>query len=450
MTSRFTASSPRLRIAVAGSGISGLSAAWLLSRDHDVVLYETATRLGGHSHTVTAQIGQDKTPVDTGFIVYNERTYPNLTAMFEHLKVDTAKSDMSFGVSLDDGGFEYSSNSAVSYLKDPSILVNPRFWTVVREVVRFYKTGPAEMRRLADEGLTLGKFLDVCGYGREFQEDHLLPQAAAIWSCSIHEIRDYPATSFIAFCDSHGLMSFLDRPMWRTVVGGSRSYVQAIARDFRGEIRTGAGVSAIRRGQGKVRVVDTTGGEDVFDHVVVASHADQALAMLSDADADERALLGAFSYTRNEAVLHTDTVMMPRKRNWWSSWNYLGHTGDHSEATVTYWMNKLQPLQTNADLFVTLNPPSRVALRGEITREVYEHPVFDDRAIRAQQDLWSLQGARNTWFCGAYFGHGFHEDGLQAGLAVAEQLGGGRRPWSVKNESSRIALSTPGRRSLAA
>jgi hypothetical protein len=430
-----------LRIAVAGSGVSGLSAAWLLGLGgHDVTLYEAADRLGGHSHTVTASIEGKDVPVDTGFIVFNEKTYPNLTAMFAHLGVATAHSDMSFGVSLDNGGFEYSSSSWRSYIEDPSTLLNPRFWTVAREVVRFYRTGPRQMRRLAKVGLTLGQFLDVCGYGREFQEDHLLPQAAAIWSCSIHEIRDYPAASFIAFCDTHGLMNFIDRPQWRTVVGGSRAYVQEIARTFSGEIRLGAGVTKVIREGETVRVRDAAGGEDVFDHVVIAAHANEALAMLADPDKEERDLLGAFGYSRNEAVLHADPIMMPRKRTWWSSWNYLGHTGDHSEATVSYWMNRLQPLGVQADLFVTLNPPSRIPLKGEISRTVYDHPMFDASAVRAQERLWSLQGRRNTWFCGSYFGHGFHEDGLQAGLAVAEQLGGVRRPWSVAGESDRIRV----------
>jgi predicted NAD/FAD-binding protein len=427
-----------LRIAVVGSGISGLSAAWLLGKAHDVTLYEKDARLGGHSLTIDAKVGGRDVAVDTGFIVYNERTYPNLAALFAHLGVATAASDMSFGVSLDRGRFEYSSSSVLSYLKDPRILANRRFWTVMREVVRFYTTGPRAMRKMAREGLTLGQFLNRCGYGREFQEDHILPQAAAIWSCTIHEIRDYPAAAFVAFCDSHGLMSFYDRPRWRTVVGGSRAYVQAMARAFAGEIRTRAGVTATTRQGGKVRLRDASGAEDIFDHVVIAAHANQALAMLSDPDEDEARLLGAFSYTRNEAVLHADPVMMPRRKNWWSSWNYLGHTGDHSEATVSYWMNRLQPLATDTDLFVTLNPPGRIELDGEIVRHTFEHPLFDARALIAQDLLWTRQGQRNTWFCGAHFGHGFHEDGIQSGLAVAEQLGGVRRPWSVAEESGRI------------
>lgn len=439
------------RIAIVGSGISGLSAAWLLAKRHEVVLYEADTRLGGHSHTASARVDGREIAVDTGFIVYNEPTYPNLTRLLAHLGVATCPSDMSFGVSLDSGGFEYSSNRLSSYVKDPRTLLNPRFWAVVREVIRFYRTGPAAMRALADQGLSLGQFLEACGYGAAFQEDHLLPQAAAIWSCSIQEIREYPAASFIAFCDSHGLMRFAGRPSWRTVAGGSRSYVRAIEADFTGEIRRGAPVVSVRRIAGRAELRDAAGGLDLFDDVVLACHADQALALLADARPSERNLLGAFRYTQNLAVLHADRRMMPRRRTWWSSWNYLGHTGDHAEATVTYWMNALQPLGVKTDLFVTLNPPSRLSLAGEIRRERYDHPFFDGAAMAAQKDLWSLQGVCNTWFCGAYFGAGFHEDGLQAGLAVAEQLGGVRRPWALPRDAvSRIHLAPSAEAAVAA
>jgi predicted NAD/FAD-binding protein len=433
----------RKRIAVVGSGISGLSAAWLLAKDHEVVLYEAAGRLGGHSNTVTVPVDGRDIPVDTGFIVYNEATYPNLTAFLDHLKVETVRSNMSFGVSLDGGGFEYASSRLSSYFRDPRTILNPRFWQVVREVVRFYRTAPADMRRMAADGMSLGAFLDACGYGQAFQEDHLLPQAAAIWSCSMQEIRTYPAASFLAFCDTHGLMRFSGRPKWRTVVGGSRSYVAAVAADFAGEIRLNAPVASVRRMGGGVEVRDGSGAVDRFDDIVLACHADQALRMLADPGADERASLSSFRYSHNTVSLHSDPRMMPSRRHWWSSWNYLGHTGDHSEATVTYWMNLLQDLPTKTDLFVTLNPPSRLKLAGEVQRIDYEHPLFDGAAMAAQKGLWSLQGTRNTWFCGAYFGAGFHEDGLQAGLAVAEQLGGGRRPWTVADESGRIVVTQP-------
>jgi predicted NAD/FAD-binding protein len=429
-----------LRVAVVGTGISGLAAAWLLSRQHEVTVYESASRLGGHSHTVETPGG---VTVDTGFIVFNEPTYPNLTALLAHLGVETIPSDMSFGVSLDGGRFEYSSNGFLPYLRHPRTLASPRFWSVLREVVRFYRTGPTHMRRLVAEGLSLGDFLDRCGYGDAFQRDHLLPQAAAIWSCSTQEIRDYPAAAFLAFCDSHGLMRFSDRPRWRTVAGGSRSYVERMAHSFAQRLKLGCGVRAIRRDGEGAWVRDAKGGVEHYDHVVVAAHPDQALGMLEDASAQERALLGAFRYSRNLAVLHGDPRLMPSRRAWWSSWNYLGRTGDHSEATVTYWMNRLQRFESAEPLFVTLNPPELLALKGEVSREVYEHPIFDGAAMAAQRRLWSLQGARNTWFCGAWFGAGFHEDGLQAGLAVAEQLGGVRRPWSVPDESGRIYLGPP-------
>jgi predicted NAD/FAD-binding protein len=432
-----------LRIAVVGSGVSGLAAAWLLAGKHEVTVYESASRLGGHSHTVNAPNGRGAIPVDTGFIVYNEPTYPNLTALLAHLEVETIASDMSFGVSLDHGAFEYSSNSLASYLRHPELLVNPRFWSVLKEVVRFYRTGPGQMRRLAAEGLSLGQFLDRCGYGAAFQRDHLLPQAAAIWSCSVHEIRDFPAASFVAFCDSHGLMRFSDRPRWRSVAGGSRSYVAKLVEALEGRVLPGCGIRSIRRDVDGVNLHDVRGRVGRYDQVVVATHADQALSMLEAPSAEEARLLGAFRYSRNLAVLHSDERMMPRAKAWWSSWNYLGRSGDHAEATVTYWMNKLQQFESASPLFVTLNPPERMDLKGEVARETYEHPIFDGAAMAAQRRLWTLQGARRTWFCGAHFGAGFHEDGLQAGLAVAEQLGGVRRPWSVPDESSRIFLGPP-------
>jgi predicted NAD/FAD-binding protein len=440
---------PGQTIAVIGSGISGLSAAWLLSRAHRVSLYEAGSRLGGHTNTVEAP-GPDGTaiPVDTGFIVYNEKTYPNLTALFAHLGVQTRGTDMSFAVSLRGGALEYGSTSLNAIFAQRRNLFSPRFLTMLRDLARFYRSAPAD---LADEcgGLTLGDYLQVKGYSRAFQEDHLLPQAAAIWSSSAADIRAYPAAAFVRFFDNHGLLE-LDvhaRPQWRTVIGGSRSYIPALVKPL-DQVLMGTPVVSIRRDARGVTVLDKTGETRRFDQVVIATHANQALDMLADATQGERAILGAFRYTSNTAVLHTDVRLMPRRRAAWSAWNYVGDNARGGE--VTYWMNLLQGLKSPEPLLVSLNPAAPPAPAKVLREEAYEHPLFDQASMAAQKRLWSLQGVERTWFCGAHFGAGFHEDGLQAGLAVAEAIGGVRRPWTVENESGRIYLGGARPRAAAA
>jgi len=432
----------RQSIAVVGGGISGLSAAWLLSRRHDVTLYEAAPRVGGHAHTVEVE----GVAVDTGFIVYNEPNYPNLTALFAHLDVPTAASDMSFGVSLDDGALEYSSTNLLAQKRN---LFNPRFLKMLLDVTRFYRAGTRDVAALEAGGLCcLSDYLDAQGFGRAFQEDHLLPQAAAIWSASMRDIREFPAAALLRFFDNHGLMLPVDkRPIWRTVVGGSRAYVDRVLADFDGVVLTGRPVRRILRGPDHVTVEDAAGQTRRFDQVVVAAHADQALAMLVQPSPEERRLLGAFRYSRNRAVLHRDPALMPRRKTAWASWNHVGRRDGDGEGGVTYWMNRLQPLSRDGvasvhPFFLSLNPARGPALAATLHDQTYEHPLFDGPAMRAQQALWSLQGANRTWFAGAYFGSGFHEDGLQAGLAVAEQLGGVRRPWVTPDPSGRIFVAT--------
>jgi uncharacterized protein len=438
-------SEPR-NIAVVGAGIAGLSAAWLLAKRHRVTLYEAEGRLGGHANTVEAP----GTAVDTGFIVYNEPNYPNLTALFEHLGVETYASDMSFGVSMDGGRFEYGSTSLGSLLAQKRNLVRPRFWAMLRDLKRFYEAGQADAARLDDELVSLADYLDKGGFCSTFQEDHLLPQAAAIWSASLRDIRQYPAAALLRFFDNHGLMRGIKhRPKWRTVVGGSRTYVERIKADFCGRVLAGRPVKTILRGGDGVVVIDRFGLGEHYDDVVIAAHADQALTMLGLPTDEEARVLGAFRYSRNETVLHRDRRLMPNRKAAWSSWNHLGGRGDE-EGCVTYWMNRLQKLTAGEDLFVTLNPTRAVAQDKVIRTQTYAHPLFDAPAITAQRQLWSLQGRSNTWFCGAYFGSGFHEDGLQAGLAVAEALGGVRRPWRVANPSGRICITQPAERELAA
>lgn len=422
-----------LRIAVVGGGISGLSAGWLLSSRHRVTLFEAENRLGGHSHTVEAA----GVPVDVGFIVYNEGTYPNLSALLAHLGVATQASDMSFSVSLDDGRLEYAGSGWMALFAQASNALRPRFWRLLRDLLRFYREAPRDLVSLGT--LSLSDYLERGQYGAAFRDDHLYPMAAAIWSTPASEIGRYPAASFIRFCDTHGLLKVRGRPIWRTVQGGSRSYVRKLAAPIE-EVHAGDPVRAVRRTGTGIEIVDGSGAIRRFDHVVIATHADGALRLLADASRDECRLLGAFRYCTNDAVLHGDPRLMPRRRRVWSSWNYLTVAGGGAKPAVSYWMNRLQGIDATTPVFVTLNPHREPAPASVFARMTYRHPGFDAQAISAQRELWSLQGIRNTWFCGAYFGAGFHEDGLQAGLAVAEALGGVRRPWIIAEESGRIHL----------
>jgi predicted NAD/FAD-binding protein len=434
----------RQRIAVIGSGISGLSSAWLLSRRHHVTVYEAADRLGGHSNTIDVRTAAGHVAVDTGFIVYNEATYPNLTALLRHLNIATQPSCMSFGVSLDGGRLEYGGTDLRSLFAQKRNLLRPRFWSMLRDLMRFYKQAPLQGPSLADGLCSLGTYLDRNRFGRALQQDHLLPMAAAIWSAPATAMRDYPAAAFISFCENHGLLKVADRPIWRTVTGGSRHTVNALALGLSGPILLGRRVLGVLRDPEGVTIRDSLGGTARFDQVVLATHGDQARAIIEDPSGAETAVLGAFHTSRNLAVLHTDAALMPKRRGVWSSWNYLGQSAQaHAAPCVTYWMNRLQGFP-GQDLFLTLNPHVDPAPGTILHRQHYEHPMFDAAAITAQRALWSLQGVRRTWFCGAHFGAGFHEDGLQAGLAVAEALGGVRRPWSVPAESGRIHLgATP-------
>ncbi|MCE7901188.1 MAG: FAD-dependent oxidoreductase [Gammaproteobacteria bacterium PRO9] len=440
------ASDRSLDIAVVGSGISGLSAAWLLSKRHRVVLYESDSRLGGHSNTVDIS----GLPVDTGFIVFNESTYPNLTALFDHVGVATKRSDMSFAVSLDDGKLEYSGTGLLGLFAQSRNAISPRFWRMLIDLVRFYREAP---RNVAALGLiTLDEYLDTAGYGESFRHDHLYPMAAAIWSTPAAKIGAYPAASFIQFCENHGLLKLSGRPAWRTVVGGSRSYVRLLA-DGVTELVSNYAVKSVRRTDNGVTILGNDGHGRRFDRVVIATHADQALELLANPDDEESRLLGAFKYVDNDTVLHSDGSLMPQRRRVWSSWNYMTRVDDDCrKLAVTYWMNRLQGFDSDRPLFVTLNPHREICPGLVLRRMSYSHPQYDARALKAQDQLWSLQGRRNSWFCGAYFGAGFHEDGLQAGLAVAEAIGGVRRPWKVLDESGRIHVcqSVPVPESMAA
>jgi predicted NAD/FAD-binding protein len=410
------------RIAIVGSGISGLGAAWALHRDNDITVFEAEGTIGGHSNTVDVATDEGVTSVDTGFIVYNEVTYPNLTRLFAELDVPTQPSDMSFSFSLD-GRLEYAA-SIGGVLGQPSNLLRPRFVRMLRDIDRFRRTG-TRMTPRPDE--TIGALLQRHDFGPGFMHDYLFPMTGAIWSSSRSDIAAFPAASIMAFLGNHGLIEVVGRPNWRTVSGGSRNYVSRLAAGFRHSIRTGTPVKGVSRAEGGVTVW-SGGRAETFDHLILACHSDQSLRILgSDATYSERSLLGAIGYQPNVAVLHSDPTVMPSRRSVWSAWNARAGTDDKGRqpASVTYWMNRLQGLDGQS-LFVTLNPIDEPDLVHARFR--YSHPSFDRGAIDAQAGIAAMQGRRNTWFAGAYLGYGFHEDGLQSGLNVAAALGS-PSPW---------------------
>lgn len=430
------------KIAVIGGGIAGLGAAWSLSRRHDVTLFERGARVGGHANTVTLDLDGAAVPVDTGFIVYNAPNYPNLVALFDATGVKSAATDMSFGVSLDGGRLEYAGSNLRGLFAQPTNAVRRRFWQMLRDIRRFYSSAQAYLAA-GVAGLSIADLLAREAYSDAFLDDHLIPMAAAIWSASRRDIERYPADAFIRFFDNHGLLNLRDRPEWRTVCGGSENYVARVLRDATLSVRTGACVAGVRRDADGVRIRDSRGHTEHFDEAVIATHADEALQLLDDPSPRERDVLQEFSYSSNIACLHEDPSLMPRRRAAWASWNYLRDVAVADQGAplcVSYWMNKLQHLDTARNLFVTLNPttPPPDALTHGIYH--YDHPIFTAGTSAAQEQSRWLQGAAGTWFCGSYLGHGFHEDALQSGLWVAEQLGC-ERPWSDASAFDRLPSS---------
>ncbi|MBE0564534.1 MAG: FAD-dependent oxidoreductase [Krumholzibacteria bacterium] len=410
------------RIAIVGTGIAGLTAAWLLQRRHEITVFERDRRIGGHSHTVTVAADAGELGVDTGFIVYNRRTYPNFARMLDILGVATQPSDMSFSFRDAATGQEYGAPEPWRLLAQPGNLLRGSFRRMLRDILRFYREAPAWLER-ADEGTVLEQFLTERGYSQDFVENHLYPVCAAIWSSPHAGMGRYPAAALFRFFANHGLLSLTDRPQWRTVTGGSHRYVESLTAAFRDRIRTGTPVTSVERDEDGITIRTPEGGPERFDQVVLACHADQALAVLATPTARETEVLGAFPYAANETVLHSDTRIMPRRRLAWASWNYHRSAGGDRAVTVTYDQNRLQRLRSRRRWLVTLNRTADLDPALVHARLTYEHPQYDARAVRLQGAVDELNGTNRTWYCGAYWGYGFHEDGVVSGLRVARAFG---------------------------
>lgn len=426
------------RVAVIGSGVSGAIAAWMLRDTAEVTLIEADDRFGGHTHTVDVSEADRQFGVDTGFMVFNRANYPLLSALFDHLNIGSYPTDMSFSASFGDTGLEYAGTNLNTLFGQRRNLVNPRFWALLADVLRFNRLAQRHLAAPPDTGVSLGEFLDRHRLGEAFRDRYLYPMAAAIWSCPRGQVARFPAVSFLRFFANHGLIRLHDRPQWLTVEGGSSTYMRRLITDLGSRARAAQPVARIERDGQTATLIYADGQREVFDDVVLACHSDQALALLAEPSPSERALLGAIPYQPNRVLLHTDPSFMPRERRVWSSWNYHSEAGADAGAAVgvTYWMNSLQRLPTARDYFVSLNPVREPGDGHLIKALEYDHPVFGDHALQAQKQLHRLQGRHNTWFAGAWTGYGFHEDGMRSGVEVATALGA-RVPWTDEVEASR-------------
>jgi len=409
-----------MRIAVIGSGIAGLASAWWLGKRHEVTLFEANDYLGGHTHTHLVQVDGRLQSVDTGFIVFNPLHYPLLTGLFKELGVASQPTTMSFSVHSERSGVEYSATSMDTLFCQRRNLASPRFWGMLRDLRRFYREAP-KLLLSGDEGPSLGEFLDAGRYGGAFIQEHLLPMASALWSAPIASLAHFPARYLVQFMANHQMLQVSGRPEWRVVTGGSARYVDAMRRRWRVRERLETRVLGVERHEHGVRVL-TAEGLEGFDQMVLACHSDQALALLSDADPIERSVLSAIRYQPNEVVLHTDASLLPRNRKAWAAWNAHVPRDPMAPCSVSYDMNALQGIDTPSPLVVTLNRTEAIAPDKILRTLHYAHPVHDHEMVRAQARWSEVQGRRRTWFAGAYWGWGFHEDGIRSACRVADAL----------------------------
>lgn len=415
----------RQRIAVIGGGISGNLAARLLHNDHDITLFEAASYPGGHSNTVTCLIDGQSYDVDTGFMVFNDRTYPNFCRLLDMLEVDAQDSDMSFSVRCEKTDLEYQGSSLRGLFPSWKNITSLSYWNMLRDILRFNRLGTeAVQQSTIGEGETMGQFLDRCRVGTMFREKYLLPMAAAIWSAEPQQILDFPAQFFLGFCDNHGLMAIRNRPQWKTIIGGSKQYVRKLIEPLGDRVRLNSPVKRVLRDGERVTVITKDDQSETFDQVIFATHADQTLKMLDQPTEQEREILGHFPYQPNDAVLHTDTRLLPKHRHAWASWNYLLPDNHRSTtASVTYDLSRLQNVPSPTPILLSLNITDRIDPDKILQQISYDHPAFNRHSYSAQKRLPEIQGQRQTYFCGAWCGYGFHEDGVKSALAVAAYFG---------------------------
>ncbi|MCM2343997.1 MAG: FAD-dependent oxidoreductase [Alphaproteobacteria bacterium] len=421
------ADNQNMKIGIVGAGISGLGAAYLLAPEHDVTVFERNDYAGGHSRTIDVPAGRGRVPVDTGFIVFNNWNYPNLLGLFGKLGVPYQKSDMSFGVCIEDGWLEYSSYGLFAQRRN---IWRPAYWRMLADIVRFNKQAPAFIEKDAD--ITLRECLDRLRMGRWFRNYYILAMGASIWSCPIETIMEFPARTFLQFFKNHGLLNIRKRPQWYTVTGGSREYVARLTAALDGRVRVGCAAVRVTGGDGKAVVTDAQGVTREFDRVIFACHADEALAMIEAPRTVHRDVLGAFGYQTNRIVVHSDSSFMPRNRKCWASWVYLSEKRRDEKPAValSYWMNNLQGLDARYPMIVTLNPEREPQAELVYDRHEFAHPVFDRAAVKAQVRMGEIQGIDSLWFCGAYQRYGFHEDGLLSAVNVARAMGAAI-PWEA-------------------
>lgn len=409
----------RRKIAIIGSGISGLTAGFILSQRHEVHLFECEPRLGGHTHTVL--VPEKQTPVDTGFIVFNDWTYPNFIKLMNKIGVESQESEMSFSVFDEKKNFEYNGHNLNTLFSQRSHLFSPQFYRFAFEIMRFNKMALQDLDNLKGHE-TLGQYLVEKGFSRKLSEYYLLPMASAIWSAGIKTVAEFPLKTFITFCKNHGLLSVTDRPTWRVLKGGSKSYIHHLVKPLEGRILLGDPIVGVKRNPTSVTLKSQSGLKLDFDDVILACHSDQALKILTDPSKDEVAVLSSIPYQENKVTLHTDDSVMPKRPLSWASWNYKIQENQAADVQVTYYMNRLQSLQTEKNYFVTLNSNQEIQKNSIIKDLIYHHPVYTKESDQARTQKKLIQGKNRTYFAGAYWRYGFHEDGCLSGVQVAEEF----------------------------